>query len=94
MFADTIENATTVITKSTVIVDFSMSLSSILHSQDVHDDDNDDGAVRIIMYLDTTYTNFWSFYLHITIMRVSVSLIVNLISTDKQAKHIIVKLLL
>lgn len=46
MFADTIENATTVITKSTVIVDFSMSLSSILHSQDVHDDDNDDGSSK------------------------------------------------
>jgi hypothetical protein len=46
MLADTIENATTVITKSTVIVDFSMSLSSILHSQDVHDDDNDDGSSK------------------------------------------------
>jgi hypothetical protein len=46
MFADTIENATTVITKSTIFGDFSMSLSSILHSQDVHDDDNDDDSSK------------------------------------------------
>ena len=46
IFADTMENATTLITKSTVIVDFSKSLSFILHSQDVHDDDNDDGSSK------------------------------------------------
>ena len=62
MLADTIENATTVITKSTVIVDFSMSLSSILHSQDVHDDDNDDGSSKNYYVVGYDHTNFWSFY--------------------------------